>query len=72
MSDDGQSINRRRDPFLLAAHPENGAASSILDDAVSALINLGYKPVEAKRAVDAVEVDASGGSLETFLRNHLR
>jgi Holliday junction resolvasome RuvABC DNA-binding subunit len=25
-----------------------------VDDAVSALINLGYKPAEAKRAVDSV------------------
>jgi holliday junction DNA helicase RuvA len=50
---------------------ENGAGSSILDDAVSALINLGYKPAEAKRAVDAVGVDESGGSLETLLRKSL-
>ncbi len=50
---------------------ENGARSSILDDAVSALINLGYKPAEAKRAVDAVGVDESDGSLETVLRKSL-
>lgn len=50
---------------------ENGAESSILDDAVSALINLGYKPAEAKRAVDAVGVNESGGSLETLLRKSL-
>jgi holliday junction DNA helicase RuvA len=49
----------------------NGPESSILDDAVSALINLGYKPVEAKRAVDAVGIDQSGGSLETLLRKSL-
>jgi holliday junction DNA helicase RuvA len=54
-----------------AAHPENGAGSSILDDAVSALINLGYKPAEAKRAVDAVGVGESGGNLETLLRKSL-
>jgi holliday junction DNA helicase RuvA len=54
-----------------AAQPENGAASSILDDAVSALINLGYKPAEAKRAVDAVGISESGGSLETLLRKSL-
>jgi holliday junction DNA helicase RuvA len=53
------------------ARPENGAASSILDDAVSALINLGYKPAEAKRAVDAVGIGESGGSLETLLRKSL-
>jgi|SRR6516164_4221613 Holliday junction DNA helicase RuvA len=51
--------------------PENGAGASILDDAVSALINLGYKPAEAKRAVDAVRVEESGGSLETLLRKSL-
>jgi Holliday junction resolvasome RuvABC DNA-binding subunit len=38
---------------------------------VSALINLGYKPAEAKRAVDAVGVGPSGGSLETLLRKSL-
>jgi holliday junction DNA helicase RuvA len=54
-----------------ARHAENGAGSSILDDAVSALINLGYKPAEAKRAVDAVGVGGSGGSLETLLRKSL-
>ena len=53
------------------AGPENGAGASILDDAVSALINLGYKPAEAKRAVDAVGVDESGGNLETLLRKSL-
>ncbi|MBV8359385.1 MAG: Holliday junction branch migration protein RuvA [Acetobacteraceae bacterium] len=53
------------------AAPENGTGSSILDDAVSALINLGYKPAEAKRAVDSVGIDASGGNLETLLRKSL-
>ena len=51
--------------------PENGAGSTILDDAVSALINLGYKPAEAKRAVDAVGAGESGGSLEAVLRKSL-
>src|SRR6516165_10122207 len=50
---------------------ENGGTSSILDDAVSALVNLGYKPAEAKRAVDAVGVGESDGSLETLLRKSL-
>jgi Holliday junction DNA helicase RuvA len=54
-----------------AAHPENGAGLAMLDDAVSALINLGYKPAEAKRAVDAVAAGESGGSLETLLRKSL-
>lgn len=55
----------------MAGHAGNGAGSSILDDAASALINLGYKPAEAKRAVDAVGVGESGGSLETLLRKSL-
>lgn len=58
-------------PRGATAAPENGAGPSILDDAVSALINLGYKPAEAKRAVDVVGVDESGGSLETLLRKSL-
>lgn len=55
----------------MAAHTENGGGSSILDDAVSALINLGYKPAEAKRAVDAVGIGENSGSLETLLRKSL-
>jgi Holliday junction DNA helicase RuvA len=54
-----------------APHAGNGAGPSILDDAVSALINLGYKPAEAKRAVDTVGIDESGGSLENLLRKSL-
>ena len=58
-------------PSQRATAPENGTGTSILDDAVSALVNLGYKPAEAKRAVDAVGVDESGGSLEILLRKSL-
>jgi holliday junction DNA helicase RuvA len=54
-----------------SAHAENGAGSSIVDDAVSALVNLGYKPAEAKRAVDAVGIGESGDSLEGLLRRSL-
>jgi len=54
-----------------SAHIENGNASSILDDAVSALVNLGYKPAEAKRAVDAVGIGENAGSLENLLRKSL-
>jgi holliday junction DNA helicase RuvA len=65
-------LNRARsDLSSMVEHPENRAGSSMLDDAVSALINLGYKPAEAKRAVDAVGVGDSDGSLETLLRKSL-
>jgi len=53
-----------------AAH-ENGGAPSILDDAISALINLGYKPAEARRAVESVSATHANGSLETLLRKSL-
>jgi Holliday junction resolvasome RuvABC DNA-binding subunit len=57
----------------------DGAASSnghtrggsLLDDAVSALINLGYKPAEAKRAVDAVEAFDEQAGLEGLIRKSL-
>jgi holliday junction DNA helicase RuvA len=54
----------------VATHVENGAEPSMLDDAVSALVNLGYKPAAAKRAVDAVGLGASS-SLEELLRKSL-
>lgn len=61
----------RSDRGAVAGHAGNGAGSTMLDDAVSALINLGYKPAEAKRAVDAVGAEESHGSLETLLRKSL-
>jgi holliday junction DNA helicase RuvA len=46
-------------------------ARSLADDAVSALLNLGYKPIEAKRAVDSVyDLDESEG-LESLIRKSL-
>jgi Holliday junction DNA helicase RuvA len=48
-----------------------GGADSMLDDAVSALINLGYKPAEAKRAVDSVGALEGGEGLETLIRKSL-
>jgi Holliday junction DNA helicase RuvA len=67
----GTLSRARSDRGTIAEHAGNGAGSSMLDDAVSALINLGYKPAEAKRAVDAVGVGESDGSLETLLRKSL-
>jgi Holliday junction DNA helicase RuvA len=47
------------------------AGGSMIDDAISALINLGYKPAEAKRAVDTVDgFDVSDG-LEGLIRKSL-
>jgi holliday junction DNA helicase RuvA len=46
-------------------------ARSLLDDAVSALLNLGYKPAEAKRAVDSVEGFEDKDGLETLIRKSL-
>jgi Holliday junction DNA helicase RuvA len=56
-----------------AAASSNGhtRGGSLLDDAVSALINLGYKPAEAKRAVDAVEAFDEQDGLEGLIRKSL-
>lgn len=44
---------------------------SVVDDAISALINLGYKPAEAKRAVDAVDGFDESDGLEGLIRKSL-
>jgi Holliday junction resolvasome RuvABC DNA-binding subunit len=44
---------------------------SLVDDAVSALINLGYKPAEAKRAVDSVDRFDEKDGLEILIRKSL-
>jgi Holliday junction DNA helicase RuvA len=44
---------------------------SLVDDAISALINLGYKPAEAKRAVDAVDASDENDDLEKLIRKSL-
>jgi len=56
-----------------AAASSNGhaRAGSLLDDAMSALINLGYKPAEAKRAVDAVDAFDEQDGLESLIRRSL-
>ena len=60
-------------PEPVGAAPSNGSRIkvSLVDDAVSALINLGYKPVEAKRAVDSVDGFDGKDGLETLIRRAL-
>ena len=50
-----------------------GAFGGPIDDAISALVNLGYKPTEAKRAVDSVvpEDGAEEMGLENVIRRAL-
>src|SRR6516162_400035 len=58
----------RTDGASMNGHVPGG---SMIDDAVSALINLGYKPAEAKRAVDAVDGFEESGGLESLIRKSL-
>jgi len=67
----GNGLNLMPEP--VGAAPSNGSRIkvSLVDDAVSALINLGYKPVEAKRAVDSVDGFDGKDGLETLIRRAL-
>jgi holliday junction DNA helicase RuvA len=60
-------------PERTIAASANGqtSATSLVDDAVSALINLGYKPAEAKRAVDSVDGFDDQDGLEILIRKSL-
>jgi holliday junction DNA helicase RuvA len=53
-----------------AAAVPPSAGGGLVDDAVSALVNLGYKPAEAKRAVDSVV--AQDGGEQMGLENAIR
>jgi Holliday junction DNA helicase RuvA len=57
-------------PAPHAAGAQNGA-SGLVDDAVSALVNLAYKPVEARRAVDSVLAEMPSADLEALIRKSL-
>ena len=53
-----------------AAVSTNGVGT-IVDDAVSALVNLAYKPIQAQHAVDAVLAENATADLETIIRKSL-
>ena len=59
----------RRTPAQAAAS-QNGMGT-IGDDAVSALVNLAYKPIQAQRAVDSVMAENASADLETIIRKSL-
>jgi len=54
-----------------AQAPHQNGMGTIGDDAVSALINLAYKPIQAQRAVDTVIAENAGADLETIIRKSL-
>ncbi len=54
-----------------ASAASTNGAGAIVDDAVSALVNLAYKPVEARRAVDVVIAENPAVDLETLIRKSL-
>jgi Holliday junction DNA helicase RuvA len=70
-------VREQRDKVgeLRLAAPEPRAGSDgrtqVLDDAVSALVNLGYKRAEAKSAVDSLDTSAAATGVETIIRRSL-
>lgn len=61
---------RPTETAVAAGAPANGAGA-IMDEAVSALVNLAYKAVEARRAVDSVMAVNPDADLETLIRQSL-
>jgi len=57
-------------PMPAQAASQNGVGT-IGDDAVSALVNLAYKPIQAQRAVDTVMAENAAADLETIIRKSL-
>lgn len=53
------------------AMTENGTGDARADDAVSALVNLGYRPIEARRAVDSILKANGDATLEAVIRESL-
>jgi holliday junction DNA helicase RuvA len=66
----GLNLTAPERTIAAAANGQTGA-TSLVDDAVSALINLGYKPAEAKRAVDSVDGFDDQDGLEILVRKSL-
>jgi holliday junction DNA helicase RuvA len=62
--------DKAADLKLIAPIAAAPAAGGLVDDATSALVNLGYKPAEAKRAVDSVVPE--DGAEEIGLENVIR
>ncbi len=58
---------------IRSAPEGNGRPAGPADEAISALVNLGMKPIEAKRTVDAVIAADTGGAQnpETIIRKSL-
>lgn len=52
------------------AAPSDGSAQ-VFEDAVSALVNLGYKRAEAKSAVDSLDASVAAEGIETIIRRSL-
>jgi Holliday junction DNA helicase RuvA len=52
---------------------KNGAAEAVINDAVSALVNLGYKKGVAQRAIDQAQQRLQGEmTIERLLKESLR
>jgi Holliday junction resolvasome RuvABC DNA-binding subunit len=59
---------------LVAPEPRAGrsdGSAHVLDDAVSALVTLGYKRAEAKSAIDSLGASATTEGVETMIRRSL-
>jgi Holliday junction DNA helicase RuvA len=61
-----------RDPIaVIDAPPRKGARPPILDDVASALVNLGWRSVEADKVLAKLDV-SHGATIESLLRDALR
>lgn len=58
--------------LLIGKMSTTAKSRSTSDDLVSALVNLGYRPVDAERAASAAREQAPDASLETLIRSALQ